>query len=300
MEKYTAFDIELANNSDTSICAIGVCVVENNKVIKTYYSKIKPVPFHVDKPSYHVHGIKSYQLINAPTFDQVWHEIKQYFENTIILAHNIQQDSLYLRATLDYYDLPYPTSYMTCSFVLSRKLLPECQSYKLDGIANYFNLKFNHHHALDDAMMCFRIIKKIKTMYQLSAIQDIHRFLYLDFGKMQPNYYRNLFDSDIASDSNWTLESNIYIDSELFHQCIYLDCVHLSYIELIEQYIKDNGGFIQDKVNLNTNLIIKGSKRKTNNIIKAHALQEKGQDIEIITIAKFLKKMKNIIRGDLK
>ena len=289
MEKYTAFDLELANRHPTSICAIGFCVVENNKVVKTFYSKIKPEPFMIETGNYKIHHLKLSQLQHAPTFDEIWQEISSYFNDTTILGHNIQQDAYALRATLDHYHLPYPQCRLSCSFVLTKKLLKDCPSYKLDSIAKYLGLKFHHHHALEDAMMCFRIIKKIKTSYHVRELDDLHKMLYLDYGKMGDHYYRNIYNSDINSCQEWSLSKEKDPHHFLFHQCVCLDSIHVSYGEMIKKYIHDHGAFLQDKVNLNTNYLIRASYKKTNNYKKAMELKKNGQELEIITLRKFMK-----------
>ena len=292
MERYTVFDVETANRHPSSICAIGLCVVENNKVIKTFYSKVKPVPFLVEKGNYKIHHLSSRKLFYEPTFDEVWKQIHTYFENTIIVSHNIQQDSLLLQAVLDYYGLDYPNCLMSCSYILSKKLLPECPAYKLDAIAKYFSLKFEHHHALEDAMMCFRILKKIKTCYHVKELNDLHEMLHLDYGKMAPHYYRNIFGSDIERNQQWTLEGEKDPSHFLFHQCLFLDSLPPRFSTSTKEYIEKHGGFIQEKVNRNTHYLIHSNKRGSKNYKKALELIDEGQDIQFLSIYDFIKQTK--------
>ena len=289
MERYTVFDVETANRHPSSICAIGLCVIENNKVVKTFYSKIKPVPFLVEKGNYNIHHLSSRKLFHEPTFAQVWVQIHSYFENTTIVSHNIQQDSLLLRAVLDYYGLAYPACLMSCSYILSKKLLPECPAYKLDAIAKYFSLKFEHHHALEDAMMCFRIIKKIKTRYHVKNLDDLHTLLHLDYGKMAPHYYRNIFGSDIERNHQWSLADEKDPNHFLFHQCLCLDSLPARYSTITKTYIEDHGGFIQEKVNRNTHYLIHSNKHGSKNYKKALELVDEGQDIQFLSIYEFIK-----------
>ena len=41
-ERITVFDIEVLNQDPTSICAIGIVEIVNQKIHSTYYSLIKP------------------------------------------------------------------------------------------------------------------------------------------------------------------------------------------------------------------------------------------------------------------
>lgn len=292
MERYTTFDLELASRFSSSICAIGVCVIENNRVVQTFYSRIKPVPFMMEQGNYKIHHLSLSSLENAPTFEQVWEKIEPFFNHTTIVAHNIQQDALALRSTLDFYGLTYPDCQMSCTFVLAKKLILDCPSYKLDGIAEYYHLKFSHHHALEDAMMCYRIIKKIKAQYHVRDLDDLHQLLHLDYGRMSDCYYKNVFNSDIMSNQNWQLESEKDPNHFLFHQCICLDAMHTSYVEMIKRYILNHGGFLQDKVNINTDYVIRYGNKETNNYKKALELKKRGQDIQIMTLKRFMTKIK--------
>lgn len=289
MERYTTFDFELANRHPSSICAVGVCVVENNKVVKTFYSLVRPAPFFVEKGSYKVHKIGKEKLYGAPTFDKVWQEIQPYFENSTIVAHNIQQDSLFLRSVLDYYHLPYPHCKMSCTFVLAKKLIEDCSSYKLDGIAKYYNFKFNHHHALDDALMCVKIIKKLKYGYRAKNLDRLHEIVKVDYGELAPGHYRNIYVSDISNNQIFTGEQITEYNENIYHHCICFDSISHVSLKKIRDHILNLGGFIQEKVNINTNYLVTNQKSTTNNLTKAKELIEKGQDLKIISYNQFLK-----------
>ena len=57
----------------------------------------------------------------------------------------------------------------------------------------------------------------------------------------------------------------------------------------VKEYIMSVGGFLQDKVNINTNCLIHGSKKKTNNYKRAYELMQKGQDVQIVDVNDFIK-----------
>lgn len=288
MEKYTTLDFELANRHPSSICAIGMCVVENNKIIKTFYSLVRPAPFFVEKGSYKVHRINIERMYSAPTFDKIWEQIKPYIENSTIVAHNIQQDSLFLRAVLDYYHIPYPHCNMSCTFVLARKLLEGCRSYKLDGIADYFHLNFNHHHALEDALMCVRIIKRLKSIYHVKSLDMLHQLVRVSYGTMSPGYYRNIYVSDVSNNLIFKEENITDINENIYHQCICFDSINQASLKKLREHIVEMGGFVQDKVNINTNYLVTNQNKLTNNLIKAKELVNKGQDLKIISYKQFL------------
>ena len=46
---FVAIDFETATSSFTSVCSLGICVVEDSKVVKRKEIYIRPVPFEFNK-----------------------------------------------------------------------------------------------------------------------------------------------------------------------------------------------------------------------------------------------------------
>ena len=154
---YTTFDVELANPRRDSVCSIGVVRVENKEIVFQKEFLINPEC----EFSYHnikIHSISPDMVKNQPTFPEVWVEIKPYFENTTIIAHNAKSmDLCALYRMLEKYQLPVPAFKYVCTLELARGLIPAntCTGCKLNLLCEAFNIPFGHHHnALDDAMAC--------------------------------------------------------------------------------------------------------------------------------------------------
>lgn len=103
---YTVFDVETANSQRESICAIGIIRYENNQIVFEKEILINPeVEFNYFNTR--IHGIKESDVINALTFPEVWADIKDYFDNTILVAHNAKSmDLCALYRRLERYSLP--------------------------------------------------------------------------------------------------------------------------------------------------------------------------------------------------
>ena len=43
MERFAAIDFEIANGKRSSICSIGVAIIEDNKVIDSVYTLVRPI-----------------------------------------------------------------------------------------------------------------------------------------------------------------------------------------------------------------------------------------------------------------
>lgn len=177
---YTVFDVETANERRDSICAIGIIRYENNQIIFEKEILINPETefnyFNVK-----VHGIKESDVVNAPTFPEIWDEIKAYFDKTILVAHNAKSmDLCALYRTLERYDLSSVNNQYICTLELAKSIFKgndAVSSYRLEVLANLYDIKLlNHHNALDDAKACFEILRKFETLYPTAIVPKTYRY----------------------------------------------------------------------------------------------------------------------------
>ena len=157
--RYVTIDFETANAKRVSACSIGVAVIEDDYVVETYTSLIKPPPAYDSFAPINVkiHGITSDMVAEAPTFDVLYPQLRQIAVGAPILGYS-KFDRSVLQQLADYYHLPIsPTridGYVdVCS--LARQNLPQLANHKLVTLARHFNLgSFSHHDASDDAAIC--------------------------------------------------------------------------------------------------------------------------------------------------
>lgn len=171
---FTAIDFETANASRSSICSVGFAMVQNGKIVKTEHVLIKPVPNYYDGFNSHLHGIDDSHTRDKKTFKQLWEELKPYFHDQTIIAHNASFDCSVLRYTLDVARLPYPDLNYHCTYRLAEKALG-LYSHKLNVVSDHFNIKLKHHNAESDAqaaaLIALRLCEKLKvdSLEKLSA-----------------------------------------------------------------------------------------------------------------------------------
>ena len=177
---YTVFDVETANERRDSICAIGIIRYENNKTVYEKELLINPETefnyFNVK-----VHGITEADVANAPTFPEVWDEIKVYFDQTILVAHNAKSiDLCALYRTLERYGLPPVQNQYICTLELAKNIFKgndSVQSYRLDVLSGLYDIKLlNHHNALDDARACFELLRKFETLYPVAVVPKTYHY----------------------------------------------------------------------------------------------------------------------------
>jgi len=171
---FVALDFETANSIRSSICSIGLAIVENGKIIETEHILVKPMPNFYDGYNSSLHGISNKDTKNKKTFKQQWENLEPYFQNKSIVAHNASFDCSVLRYALDIGNLQYPDLEYYCTMLLSKAIL-NVPTHTLDYIAQYFKIKLKHHQAESDAKACALIalklceINKVDTLEQLST-----------------------------------------------------------------------------------------------------------------------------------
>jgi DNA polymerase-3 subunit epsilon len=168
---FTAIDFETAHAEFP--CEIGLTKVENGIITDTKSWLIKPACFPYMNPwNQRVHGISASDVSAALTFEELWSELKPWFEDACLVAHNAAFDMRVLRSVLAYYDLAIPWAEYFCSVSVSRKTWKQLSSHSLGVVSQYHNIHFNHHRAGDDARACAIIALKAFEEMQAGTVQE--------------------------------------------------------------------------------------------------------------------------------
>lgn len=155
---FCALDFETATHERNSACELGICVVEDSKIISTKTWLIKPPSFpYFNQRNIDVHGILPSDVRDAPTFDDIWNEVEEMMYGNLMIAHNASFDAGVLRSCLDYYDLFRPKLNYLCSIQIAKKSWNYLPKYGLKPLAEYHNIQFKHHRAGADAEVCAQI-----------------------------------------------------------------------------------------------------------------------------------------------
>lgn len=188
---FIAIDFETANSLRSSICSMGVAIVENGKLVDSGHFLIKPTPNHYDSYNTFLHGIDDRQTRNEKTFKQQWKELQKYFHQKTIVAHNASFDCSVLRFTLDTSKLAYPDLDYHCTYRLAQELLP-LSSHKLNNVSSHFKIKLNHHNAESDAKASALIALKLCEKYKANSLEELSTSVGFKIGKIisQTKTYR--------------------------------------------------------------------------------------------------------------
>lgn len=172
--KFLFYDVETAHQKHIgSICAVGWCLVQNMDVIYQGYTLIDPqTPFNAYNTN--LHGISDSDVAGAPTFADYWHRsLGDLIRNCIVVAHGAEFD---IRSTeqalfdngignvdINYFDF----------LSVAKTMIPECSNHRLDTLADWAGISFDHHHASEDAHALFQIAKTLCERRGFSSLEEM-------------------------------------------------------------------------------------------------------------------------------
>lgn len=172
MKDYVVLDLENPNFRQNSICAIGIVLVKDNKVIEKKYSLINPED-SFDRINMDITKIAPHMVRESPTLPEYWHEIENLLTNNIVVGHNITYDLRVLSKSLQRYNIPIPDFNFICTLSLSRKNL-KLSSYKLENIAKHLHIIYNPHNAIEDARAAQELFEQINRHNEISPKEAKH------------------------------------------------------------------------------------------------------------------------------
>ena len=95
---FIAIDFETATGHRDSACAIGIAVVEDLKVVDTFYSLIQPPGLLFHPGNVRIHGITPDMVADAPLLDDLIPEIKRIFADCDnLIAYGVSTDYSHIK-----------------------------------------------------------------------------------------------------------------------------------------------------------------------------------------------------------
>ncbi|MCW3161821.1 3'-5' exonuclease [Chryseobacterium oryctis] len=175
---FCAIDFETATHERSSACEMGICIVQDSKIVETKTWLIKPPSFPYFNPfNVNVHGIRADDVKDAPTFDEIWYEAEEMMYGTLMIAHNAGFDAGVLRGCLEYYGMFKPKLNYLCSIQLAKKSWNYLPKYGLKNLAEYHQISFNHHRAGADAEVCAKISLLAFEKLLLSSNEEVSEYM---------------------------------------------------------------------------------------------------------------------------
>lgn len=291
---FVAIDFETANRQRASACEIGLVIVENSKIVDSYRTLIKPSPNHFEPGNIRVHNIRPIDVMNSPSFDKIFDELKPYLEDKHIIAHNATFDIGVLRACLDQYQLQHPNLEYSCSVKIARRAFPEAPRYGLSFISHFLDIQLNHHQALSDAKASAEVVLKAAQRLDCHSMNDLLKQLKLQ--SVAFDHYKTPKPKRKRARTSTT--TNRFGGPGVFSGMRVVFTGELMYCsrqEAQEMVIAAGGKCTQTITNA-TNFLVQGIpsiKRKSKKIIVANQKIKEGANLRILTEEDFFRFLKN-------
>ncbi len=297
--RFTFVDVETPNYKNDSICSIGVICQENGKELFSQYYLVNPEA-KFDYFNTKLHGITPRMVEKALPFSKVWEEIKEYFSNAIVVAHNATFDLSVISKALNTYGITVSSFNYICTVAKARRHLPKEKygSFKLDVLSKAFQIELEqHHNAMCDTIACKGLFDIFADKFNLDN-KDIK--IYRSFGE------------GIGTPKNAGLHKPVNIISELGFRssdCFELDlqgkvcCLSGNFVNGsktdVETFITDRGGSCVTGLSKTVDYLIVGGQGSGDwkygnygaKIRKAMEMQEKGLPIVIVKEDSLFKKV---------
>lgn len=296
---FIAIDCETAYHlrEECEICSIGIVVVENGLIVEKCHHYIRPKYDYIYPKNQKIHNIKIKDVIDKPTFPELWPTIEHYFEDTTIIWHNGKSAELiYLSKLLINYDLYIPSfKYIDSYELLGCKLTDACKD--LLGI----DIQKDHHNALADAKYCAECCIQYFNRYEDFSTLNDEYYSEFSYQFAEKKYNESLREIGRKKLSDYIPNLNCFYKKNIFaNQSVYLSGnfgnEHLKSEILkaeIYDFIIEQGGSKCNKVDENTTLVILGERPSKYDPNSKSCNHKKAEELNIkcIKLDDFLKEL---------
>ncbi len=179
---YAILDIETTGGkyNEEGITEIAIHKYDGHQVVDSFISLLNPErsiqPFVVN-----LTGINNQMLRNAPKFYEVAKRIIEITSDCILVAHNAKFDYRILRTEFNRLGFGYERQTL-CTVELSKKLIPDLESYKLGRLCRTLGIPVtDRHRANGDAIATTKLFK-------LLVDKDVKKSIISKTIRLEPKY----------------------------------------------------------------------------------------------------------------
>lgn len=294
-----AIDFETANAKRSSVCAMGVAVIEGNAIRSKASWLIRPPTLHFDSYNTFIHGITARDVKDQPEFNELWGNLRQFFEGTLVIAHNASFDMSVLRHVLDNYHIAYPKIDYYCTRVIAKCTWPSLMSYSLPIIASHLGIEFKHHDAQEDAVACAQIALRACLAAGVETVDRVAAGTAILKGQLFPGGYKpcRLKPSYVRPNTVRPTVDSFDSDHPFFGKCVAFTGTLRSMTRTeAMQRVVDSGGYCSASITKSTDYLVFGDQDlrklkghlKSGKLRKAERLISAGAELEMLPEADLL------------
>ena len=173
---FVVVDLETtgAKTPSCRVTEIGAYRVSKGRIVAEFQTLVNPEtpipPFIVN-----LTGINNEMVKDAPCFAEVAPRWLEFAGDAVLVAHNASFDVRFLNHELS---RVYPGRRMAnshlCTVILSRRIFPGLDNYRLQTVADYFSIEINdRHRAASDALATAEIFIRMLERMDEYGVRDL-------------------------------------------------------------------------------------------------------------------------------
>ncbi|MHC1736977.1 MAG: exonuclease domain-containing protein [Ignavibacteriaceae bacterium] len=181
---FSVLDVETTGLSpfSNSIIEIGIVKVKDGKIIDTFSSFINPCRF-IPPFITQLTGISNRDVDDAPMWDDIYKDILNFIDNSIVTGHNLSFDYGFLSKEFQRVGLEYFKPHQLCTLRIAKRIYPELKSRSLGNLAPHLGIiNADAHRALSDAKVTAAILliflNRLKLEQSISSVDELINFQY--------------------------------------------------------------------------------------------------------------------------
>ncbi|MBP5340325.1 MAG: 3'-5' exoribonuclease [Bacteroidaceae bacterium] len=208
---FVAIDFEKLNDSQLSVCEVGLVAFKNGKEVEYYHSYINPVGGleRNDWARKNLLHISDKMLLEAPSYNNVFHDMRNLIQGKILVVHSKGADLNYIYRLEEHFNLPKLYSKWVDTRDIARSVGAD-ESLPGLYLQCFETILSEHHNALEDARACGHIFEFISSQSQFDVRHFIHEEEYL------PSKEKSYCDS-LTSRHTQFGTANVAVDGLVFN-----------------------------------------------------------------------------------
>ena len=218
-DTFVVFDIETTGLSKENhkITEIGAVKVENGKIIDRFSTFVNP-QVKLSEEIIKLTNITDDMLKDAPLITEILPKFLEFCGNSILVAHNANFDVGFIRKNAETLLLPSVDNTVLDTLELSRTLLPELKSHKLNIVAEHLDVSLKgHHRAVNDAEATAKIFIKLLDKLAEKGLTNINEINVLasktvNYNKLKYYHAIILVKNSVGLRNLYELVSKSHID----------------------------------------------------------------------------------------
>ena len=162
--KIVGYDIQTANESAASICAVAVAIFVEGNLIETRQWLVCPPKEHdISLAEFsEIHGLTYEDVRNAPDFSTVGKQFFAYLEDNVCIARNGKEQCHRISEASCHFDGIRTPKFLTfCTEYLSPRAWPDLSNCPLETVAGHIGHPIQNHSALEVAKASGRVLVTI-------------------------------------------------------------------------------------------------------------------------------------------